>query len=177
MAKLYELSKDAMNLFHIAKCIDENGEYIDSNTGELVDEGTMKLLEGAFIRELDKKGTGLIKANNNIKADIDTVTAEIERLQKVKNSLEKQKKNFENYVMVNMIKMGKKKIESPLGKIVVGTSTATEVFSPESVPADYKTTQTKIVTSVSKRKLKADLEKGEVIAGARLVVNHNIKFK
>lgn len=177
MAKLYELSKDAMNLFHISKCINEKGEYIDNNTGELVDAGTMQLLEKALIKEINSKGTGLIKANNNIKADVDVVTAEIERLLKVKKSLEKQKKNFENYIMVNMIKMGKTKIESPIGNIVVGTSTATEIFSPSLVPSQYKTTQTKVIQSVSAIEVKKAIQAGELVPGARLIINHNIKFK
>lgn len=177
MAKLYELSNDAMNLFHISKCINEQGQYIDNKTGELVDEGTFKLLEKALSKEIKNKGTGLIKADINIKADIDTVDAEIERLTKIKSSLVKQQNNFRNYIMINMIKMGETKIESTMGKISVGTSTATEIYDPSVVPSKYKTTQTKVTTSISANDLKRDMKAGELIPGARLKINHKLTIK
>lgn len=177
MAKLYELSKDAMNLFDISKYINEKGEYIDEETGELVDAETYELLEKALLKEINEKGTGLIKANNNIQSDIDVVTREIERLRKIQSSLNKQKENFNNYIMVNMLKMGKKKIESPLGKITVGTSTATEIYDPSVVPREYKKTQTKIVETISKTDLKKALKDGELIPGARLKINHKLTIK
>lgn len=177
MAKLYELSKDAMNLFHISKCINEKGEYVDNSTGELVDKGTLELLEKALFKELKNKGAGLIKADINIKADIDTIDAEIERLTKIKSSLMKQQNNFHNYIMVNMLKIGEKKIESSMGKITVGTSTVTEIYDPSVVPREYKKTQTKIVETISKTDLKKALKDGELIPGARLKINHKLTIK
>lgn len=177
MEKLYKLSDNAMNLVEISKHINEKGEYIDEETGELVDKETLELLDKALTEELNRKGTGLIKAYNNIKSDIDIVTSEIERLQKIRNKMLIESENFSNYVMINMIKMGKKKIESPLGKITVGTSTAAEIYDAVNVPEKYKKKQTKVEIKISKTDLKKALQGGEVIPGARLKINHNIKFK
>lgn len=177
MAKLYELSNDIVKLWDMTQEVNEKGEIIDPETGELIDTETLEELESNIMKELKTKGVGLIKAHTNMQADIDAVDAEILRLTKMKAKMTNSMENFDKYIMTNMIKMEMKKIEGPLGKITVGTSTATEIYDAANVPEQYKRKQTKIVEKISKTDLKKVLQTGELIPGARLKINHNIKFK
>lgn len=167
--KLYELAqeeKQLQDLFLMS---------IDEETGEVKNTEVLEELETELKNALVSKSAGIIKVFREQKAQIEMVKAEIERLGKIKEKMEKGLEGFENYIKYNMVQMEIQKIETPLGNISVRQTTATDVYDKKLVPEEFMKPSTTYRASLTE--IKKAIESGIEVPGARLIVNTNLTIK
>lgn len=168
--KLHEITKE-MEAFEemYESCINEE-------TGEIVDADTIKLLEEQMNDMLMKKGEGIIKYFINKEAEIKAIKTEEDRLKKKRVSSENKLDNFKNYIMINMLKIGTKKIETPIGNISVSNSKST-IVDDKVCPHDARYWTPDDKGKFDKKVIKKLLESGEKIAGASISENTTVNIK
>ena len=133
-------------------------------------------LEGIYESDVPaavEDGIAYIKGQE---AQIDAITAEIERLQNVKkareNRLKRVKKGYTDFLLA----VEKKKIETPRGSMTVAAPTFTTVIdSIDEIPDAYKRTTVKI--EADKTAIKQAIQGGHNVKGAHLEERQSIRIK
>lgn len=167
--KLYELSNEVQALDELYNsCVDEE-------TGEIKDAETLEELEKGILIQLENKGAGLVQYFRNTDTTLDTIDAEIKRLQGLKKSLKNKVDNFKSYIIFNMERMGVKKIETGLGTLSLRASKSVDVYDESLI--DKKFVTQVIEEKISKTDLKKAIEAGEEVQGARVVSKNSLQIK
>ena len=167
--KLYELSNEVQALDELYNsCVDEE-------TGEIKDAETLEELEKGILIQLENKGAGLVQYFRNTDTTLDTIDAEIKRLQGLKKSLENKVDNFKSYIIFNMERMGVKKIETGLGTLSLKASKSVDIYDESLI--DKKFVTQVIKEKISKTDLKKAIENGEEVQGARVVSKNSLQIK
>lgn len=167
--KLYELSNEVQALDELYNsCVDEE-------TGEIKDAETLEELEKGILIQLENKGAGLVQYFRNTDTTLDTIDAEIKRLQGLKKSLKNKVDNFKSYIIFNMERMGVKKIETGLGTLSLRASKSVDIYDESLI--DKKFVTQVIEEKISKTDLKKAIEAGEEVQGARVVSKNSLQIK
>lgn len=154
MKQLYKISDDYKSLMELV----ENGEV----TPDMIAD-TLEGVQGMF----EEKAQNVVVIANQYERNLGMVQAEIDRLNHMKESIQRQRDSLKEYLRVNMERTGITKIECPLFKITLRKATTTcTVTNESSLPDDYVSVKT--VVSPDKRKILADLKSGVDIPGAEL---------
>lgn len=169
MIKLYELTEEERKLRELFE------GAINEETGEIVDCGTLEELNEEFTKALTTKSEGIIKVIREQETTLEALDKEIERLTALKNRMKKENDGFKDYIKYNMLQMGVKKIETPLGNISTRQTTATEILDTSLIPQEFM--KEKVSYSISKTDIKKALQEGKEVAGARLVINTSLIIK
>ena len=167
--KLYELVQEEQHLNELFLAA------IDEETGEIKDSQVLDELETELKNALTTKSAGIIKVIRQQESDIEIVEAEIERLKTVKERMKKGVEGFKHYIKYNMVQMDLKKIETPLGKLSLRQTTATDIYDESVLPKEFL--KEKITYTPSKTDIKKALQAGEEVPGARLVINTSLTVK
>jgi DNA gyrase/topoisomerase IV subunit A len=107
--------------------------------------------------------------------DASIIEAEINRLRALLNKADQRKELFKQRLSEAMQQFGVEKITTPLLKLSFRKSEAVEITDGESIPAEYY--DEKIVTTLSKTRIKEAIKAGEIVTGAELVVKQNLQIK
>jgi len=107
--------------------------------------------------------------------DAAIIEAEINRLRALLNKADQRKEMFKQRLSEAMQQFGVEKITTPLLKLSFRKSEAVEITDGESIPAEYY--DEKIVTTLSKTRIKEAIKAGEIVTGAELVVKQNLQIK
>lgn len=168
--KLYEIVKEMERFEELYYSL------INEETGEIESSETLQILEDEMTAILSKKSEGLVKYIVNIEAEIKAIKAEEERQKRRRVAYEKRLENFKNYVMVNMLKMGTKKIDTTFGSINLRKSK--QVIVNENICAhDERYWSQDIKDKFDKNEIKKLIEKGENIVGATIAENTTVNIK
>lgn len=167
--KLYELVKEDRNLDELFY------NSIDEDTGEIKDSETLDILQHELKNALTRKSTGVIKVIKNMDADIESVDAEIKRLQAVKKRAVKEKENFMNYIIYIMQQLETKSIQTPIGKLAIRESPAVDIYDMAKLPNKY--IKEKIEYSADKTAIKEAIKNNEEVEGARIVKNISLNIR
>lgn len=171
-----------MTLFEITKEFEKFEEQfllsIDEETGEIINPELLNQLESELEKMLSDKSENIIRYVRAKELSIKATDEEIERLKQLKKSNEKQLDNFKKYIIMNMFKLGKKKIETGVGNISITKSVKT-IVDESIIKKDprYYREETKIERKYDKNEIKKLLNQGEKIDGAYLEENNSIKIK
>lgn len=177
-------------LFEIEDAMYNLLEYgIDSETGEIIEneEDFNRLYESIQIDAQTKidNSNCLCKV---IDGEIDVIDKEIERLK----SERKSRENKKNWIKNNVDKfirrqftnedgeldtegLNKYKLSLPHSKVSYRRSNSVEITDQNLIPKKY--IKTKIEESPDKMAIKKAIDNGEVIDGAKIVVNYNMQIK
>lgn len=158
---IYQISTDMLALNDML--MDSGGEL----TPEL--EQALQITQA----ELETKAINyawVIKAN---KAEIDTLDAEIKRLQAIKKSRENASNRLKEILKSVMVHFNIKKITSTTLNLVLSESTAVEITEEAAIPAEYKI----LKQEISKSQIGEALKEGVKVPGAQLVKNKNLQIK
>jgi hypothetical protein len=154
-----------------AKCLDEANAYGEEHGGETDPALEMKLEALGMARE--SKIENCLRYIKNISAEAEAVELEKKRLASrqvtIENRIEWMKKYLGAVVGVG------NKIKLACGTIGWRPSTSTEIIDSTAIPAKYKSE--KIEISIDKKAIKADIEAGQDVPGAKLNQNNNIQIK
>lgn len=173
MLKLHEIAEEATKLNDLFL------DQIDEKTGEIRDPQALEELEQETQNLLSAKTENIIKFLRIQEKYIEELEEELEQIKKFKAKKAKELDSFKNYLMVNCKKMGVKKIETPIGKLVISSSIVCDVYDQEKIPAEFikTTTKTTTTTSPSKSDITKFLKAGIEVPGARLVIKNTLNIK
>jgi seryl-tRNA synthetase len=125
---------------------------------------------------LQNKAESLVGYNYTLESNKNVVKQEIERLTNIYKAIEKQQEKFGKYVKDNMEKLNLPEINTPIGKIKIKKNPVSVEITDESL-IDEKYMTKKITKTISKTKIKEDLEKGIEVKGANLIQKTKVDFK
>ncbi len=165
MASLYEIDRDIQafidGLFAMA---DENGEVdIDMDILEDLKEQRQTKLENIAL---------YIK---NLASEASAIKEEENTLSERRKRLERKCERLKGILVRSMVENGEKELSSARYCAKIRDSKATEIYDDNILPPKYiigKTTY-----SFDKMAIKKDIEAGNEVAGARIIVNHNLKIE
>ena len=151
--KLYNLTNEYLDLIGMLTDPDIDAEIV---------EDTLEGLQGEIEEKLESCGMIL----RQMSGDIETIDAEIKRLQARKKTFENSQKRLKNYVLTSMKAMGRPKIKTPLFSFTIRDGVDFVVITDEDkVPDDYRVKQP---DKINKAELKDFLKKGNVLSYAYL---------
>jgi hypothetical protein len=162
--KLYEITDDLRAVSDLV----ESGEA----TVEQI-EDTMQGLQGMF----EEKAVAVFRVLRNFDSDSEAIKAEIDRLQDLQKAKAAAKASLVDYLKLNMVRSGIKKISSPICNItLLDPPAVAEVYDEAALPEEMVVTT--IIKKADKRKILMRLKDGEEIPGARLGEgNYGLRIK
>jgi hypothetical protein len=162
-----------ISIYQIEQSYNQLAEQLIDNDGEL----TLELSEQLAITEeqLQNKSVAYSFVIKQMDADIDTIDAEIKRLQAAKKQREKATEYLKDRIKHAMDLFSIEEIKTPLVKINFRKSESVEVENVNALPYAYKTV--KVVETADKVAIKEAIKNGADIIGCRVVTNKNLQIK
>ncbi len=165
MASLYEIDSNIKafidNLFDSA---DENGEVdIDMNILEDLKEQRQTKLENIALYA------------KNLASDAQAIKEEEKSLEDRRKRLERKCERLKGILVRSMMENGEKELSSARYCAKIRDSKATEIYDDSAIPDKYMVE--KKTFAPDKTAIKKAIESGEEVAGARIIVNHNLKIE
>lgn len=145
--------------------IDTLDIFLESNQDE-IDKENYEYIMGFLKDELENKNNNIIKYIRNISLDIDLISQEEKRLEKLRKQKEQKIKNLKGYLVSLITKLEKNKIETNLGTLSLRKSTSVTINNLEKIPKEY--IQEKIELIPNKKMLSEAIKSGLNIYGAIL---------
>lgn len=105
----------------------------------------------------------------------DTIDKEIKRLQDLKKKAQRRSELFKTQLSEAMIQFGVTEIVSPFLKLSFRKSEAVEIEDEKLIDSEY--VESKVVSTISKTKIKEAIKAGIVVKGASLVKKENLQIK
>lgn len=165
MASLYEIDYNIKAFIDgLFALVDEDGEVdIDMDILEDLKEQRQTKLENIAL---------YIK---NLASDAQAIKEEENSLSERRKRLERKCERLKGILVRSMMENNEKEISSSRYCAKIRESKATEIIDLESIPKEY--IKEKVEYSPDKTAIKKAIESGEEIAGARIIVNHNLKLE
>ena len=161
-----------MNLFEIndaiTRCVKlEDGDYVDTETGEIIDTAAIEQLE----MDRDTKIRNIACWIKNLEADEKALGDQIKTFTARKNAAKNKRESLKSYLAAFL--NGKKWQNSEVA-ISWRKSESVEVEDGAAIPEQYLRYKE---PEINKAQLKADLKAGTVVYGCQLVTKNNIQIK
>ena len=161
-----------MTLFEIndaiQRCVKlEAGDYVDTETGEIIDTAAIEQLE----MDRDTKIRNIACWIKNLESDEKALAEQIKTFTARKNAAKNKRESLKSYLAAFL--NGKKWQNSEVA-ISWRKSEAVEVEEGAAIPEQYLRYKE---PEINKAQLKADLKAGTVVYGCQLVTKNNIQIK
>lgn len=125
---------------------------------------------------LQNKAESIVGYNFTLESNKTALKQEIERLTNMYNAIDKQQEKLGKYVKDTMEKLNLPEINTTIGKIKIKKNpVSVDIYEENEIEDKYFTE--KVTKSISKTKIKEDLEKGIAVKGARLIQKTKVDFK
>ena len=164
IAKKPTLRTRAEELLALAQAIE-----IDPDTGESYGMDEFDAADAAF----DEKAEALAVAIRLAEGFCETQRKLEQDIAKRRRAGEKNIERLREYLIANMVSVGKKSISTVAAKLTLRDSEAVEVTDEQLVPMEYK----KIKWEVSKTAIRDAINAGETVDGARMVTHRSVIIK
>lgn len=152
-------------------------ENIDEETGEIKNTEILEEFEKEIQNLLVNKGAQIIAQNRNTKLTLAALKTEIDRLQKMKKSLEKKEEFYETFIIKSLENAGISEIKTDIGKIKLTKGRGkTEVYDLSLLDDKFK----RIIPETKepiKDLIKKAIENGEEVQGARIIYENGLSIK
>ena len=168
MSTLYQISDDIrylMNLLESGEATDENGE---------INEVVIEQLQISQA-ELEQKGINYCYAIKELDNKLDNYKSEIARLNANKKQIENAQERMKNALKDAMVEFGIEKLEGKTISVKLTKSKSVDVYDMTSLPTDFH--RQKITIEPDKVAIKEAINNGQVIEGAHLKENINLRIK
>jgi len=162
-----------LTIYQIEQNYNQLAEQLIDNDGEL----TTELAEQLAITEeqLQNKSVAYSFVIKQMDADIDTIDAEIKRLQAAKKQREKATEYLKDRIKHAMELFQIEEIKTPLVKINFRKSETVEVDDVNALPAAFKVV--KVTEQADKAAIRAALKDGLKVAGCSIATHRNLQIK
>lgn len=165
MASLYEIDRDIQAFIDsVFAMADENGEVdIDMDILEDLKEQRQNKLENIAL---------YIK---NLASDAQAIKNEEIILAERRKRLESKCERLKGILVRSMMENNEKELSSARYCAKIRDSKATEIYDDSAIPDKYMVE--KKTFAPDKTAIKKAIESGEEVAGARIIINHNLKIE
>ena len=162
-----------VTIYQIEQSYNQLAEELLDNGGELTPELSEKL--AITEEQLQNKSVAYSFVIKQMDADIDTIDAEIKRLQNAKKQREKASEYLKERIKHAMQLFSINEIKTPLVKINFRKSETVEVDDVNKLPAPYKVV--KVTEQADKAAIKAAIKDGVELPGCSIVEHRNLQIK
>jgi len=162
-----------VTIYQIEQSYNQLAEELLDNGGELTPELSEKL--AITEEQLQNKSVAYSFVIKQMDADIDTIDAEIKRLQNAKKQREKASEYLKERIKHAMELFNIDEIKTPLVKINFRKSETVEVDDVNKLPAPYKVV--KVTEQADKAAIKAAIKDGVELPGCSIVEHRNLQIR
>ncbi|WP_298065267.1 siphovirus Gp157 family protein [uncultured Cetobacterium sp.] len=154
--------------------IDTLDIFLESDQNESDRENynyVMKFLQ----EELESKSSNIIKYIRNISLEVEILSQEKDRLEKLRKQKEKKVNSLKKYLTDILLNLDKNKIETELGNLGLRKSVSVAIDNLDLIPKKY--IQKKIELVPDKRTLSELLKQGKNIKGVHLEDKYSLQIR
>lgn len=154
--------------------IDTLDIFLESDQNESDRENynyVMKFLQ----EELESKSSNIIKYIRNISLEVEILSQEKDRLEKLRKQKEKKVNSLKKYLTDILLNLDKNKIETELGNLGLRKSVSVAIDNLDLIPKKY--IQKKIELVPDKRMLSELLKQGKNIKGVHLEDKYSLQIR
>ncbi|MCQ8213773.1 siphovirus Gp157 family protein [Cetobacterium somerae] len=154
--------------------IDTLDIFLESDQNESDRENYNYIME--FLQEeLENKSSNIIKYIRNISLEVEILSQEEDRLEKLRKQKEKKVNNLKKYLTDILLNLDKNKIETELGNLGLRKSVSVAIDNLDLIPKKY--IQKKIELVPDKRTLSELLKQGKNIKGVHLEDKYSLQIR
>lgn len=154
--------------------IDTLDLFLESEQNEN-DKDDYEYMMEFLTKELESKSSNIIKYIRNLSLEVDILSQEKDRLEKLKKQKEKKVGSLKNYLTNILSTLEKNKVETDLGTMGLRKNVSVAIENIELLPKKY--IQKKIDLIPDKRMLSEALKGGKNIKGAHLQENYTLQIR
>lgn len=163
--KLYELSAELEQAYDLFEStVDEDGVIPDEVMA------AFNKVSGMF----DEKVSGIAQMIKRLENKSEFCKKEEERLYKNRKSFDKKIDWLKQYIIDNMRIAGKNKVETLQAKLSLTKSKSVNLLEMDKLDDRFKVVETNV--KADKKAIKEAIENGEIVEGAELVENTNLRI-
>ncbi|MEG0517167.1 MAG: siphovirus Gp157 family protein [Cetobacterium sp.] len=154
--------------------IDTLDIFLESDQNESDRENYNYIME--FLQEeLENKSSNIIKYIRNISLEVEILSQEEDRLEKLRKQKEKKVNSLKKYLTDILLNLDKNKIETELGNLGLRKSVSVAIDNLDLIPKKY--IQKKIELVPDKRTLSELLKQGKNIKGVHLEDKYSLQIR
>ena len=154
--------------------IDTLDIFLESDQNERDRENYNYIME--FLQEeLENKSSNIIKYIRNISLEVEILSQEEDRLEKLRKQKEKKVNSLKKYLTDILLNLDKNKIETELGNLGLRKSVSVAIDNLDLIPKKY--IQKKIELVPDKRILSELLKQGKNIKGVHLEDKYSLQIR
>lgn len=154
--------------------IDTLDIFLESDQNESDRENYNYIME--FLQEeLENKSSNIIKYIRNISLEVEILSQEEDRLEKLRKQKEKKVNSLKKYLTDILLNLDKNKIETELGNLGLRKSVSVAIDNLDLIPKKY--IQKKIELVPDKRALSELLKQGKNIKGVHLEDKYSLQIR
>lgn len=154
--------------------IDTLDIFLESDQNESDKENYQYIME--FLQnELQNKSSNIIKYIRNVSLEVEILSQEEERLEKLRKQKEQKMNNLKKYLTNILINLDKNKIETELGNLGIRKSVSVSIDNLELIPKKY--IQKKVELVPDKRALSEILKQGKSVKGVHLEPKYSLQIR
>ena len=166
-----------LSLFQLSTTYVQALDFLTDPEMNIPIEAVNDTLEG-LAGELEDKAVNVAKFIRNMEATVEAIKAAEVEMAKRRKALENRVAWLKGYLKSSMEVTGISKIECPYFRLSIAKNPAAlDMFDESLIPAEYKYTETVTTEFIDKAAIKADLAKGLLVQGARLVKGSHLVIK
>jgi len=154
--------------------IDTLDIFLESEQNESDRENYDYIME--FLKEeLQSKSSNIIKYIRNVSLEVEVLSQEEERLEKLRKQKEKKVISLKKYLTDILLNLDKNKIETELGNLGLRKSVSVAIDNLDLIPKKY--IQKKVELVPDKRMLSELLKQGKNIKGVHLEDKYSLQIR
>ena len=154
--------------------IDTLDIFLESDQNESDKENYNYIME--FLKEeLENKSSNIIKYIRNISLEVEILSQEEDRLEKLRKQKEKKVNSLKKYLTDILLNLDRNKIETELGNLGLRKSVSVAIDNLDLIPKKY--IQKKIELVPDKRTLSELLKQGKNIKGVHLEDKYSLQIR
>lgn len=154
--------------------IDTLDIFLESEQNESDKENYNYIME--FLKEeLESKSSNIIKYIRNVSLEVEVLSQEEDRLEKLRKQKEKKVNSLKKYLTDILLNLDKNKIETELGNLGLRKSVSVAIDNLDLIPKKY--IQKKIELVPDKRMLSELLKQGKNIKGVHLEDKYSLQIR
>lgn len=154
--------------------IDTLDIFLESDQNESDRENYNYIME--FLQEeLENKSSNIIKYIRNISLEVEILSQEEDRLEKLRKQKERKVNSLKKYLTDILLNLDKNKVETELGNLGLRKSVSVAIDNLDLIPKKY--IQKKIELVPDKRMLSELLKQGKNIKGVHLEDKYSLQIR
>lgn len=154
--------------------IDTLDIFLESEQNESDRENYNYIME--FLKEeLQSKSSNIIKYIRNVSLEVEVLSQEEDRLEKLRKQKEKKVSSLKKYLTDILLNLDKNKIETELGNLGLRKSVSVAIDNLDLIPKKY--IQKKVELVPDKRMLSELLKQGKNIKGVHLEDKYSLQIR